>query len=156
LLLGLVPREAVRPLYRRSLRDMNTAWLGEDPMNRLVEFCESLIPLPPFELWAADLRRNPEAYLEDLQDAADVPTALAPTTLEARRLDSRGARWVACLRGFRDQDAWRGFITFEDVSAGAVHSTAVIFREDDPSALRQRFLSFESATLEAFLRSSLP
>ena len=155
-LLGMMPREAVRPLYRRALRGMKVDSLGEDPMTRLVEFCENLIPLPPFEVWVADLRRNPEAHLLDLQDAADAPTALAPATLEARRLDRKGASWVARLRGFRDHDAWRGFIAFEEASVGTVHSTAIIFREHDASALRERFLSFESATLEAFLRSSLP
>jgi hypothetical protein len=130
--------------------------LGEDPMTRLVEFCETLIPLPPFEIWVADLRQNPEAHLLDLQDAADAPTALAPATLEARRLDRKGTSWVARLRGFRDHDAWRGFIAFEEASVGTLHSTAIIFREHDACALRERFLSFESTTLEAFLRSSLP
>lgn len=155
-LLGMMPREAVRPLYRRALRGMDAASLGEDPMMRLVEFCETLLPLPPFEVWVSDVRRNPGAHLLDLQDAADAPSALAPATLEARRLDRKGSSWVARLRGYRDHDAWRGFIAFEDASAGTVHSTAIIFRERDASALRERFLSFESATLEAFLRSSLP
>jgi len=152
----MMPREAVRPLYRRALRGMDAASLGEDPMMRLVEFCETLLPLPPFEVWVADVRRNPGAHLLDLQDAADAPSAMAPATLEARRLDRKGSSWVARLRGYRDHDAWRGFIAFEDASAGTVHSTALIFRERDASALRERFLSFESATLEAFLRSSLP
>ena len=37
-----------------------------------------------------------------------------------------------------------------------MHRTALVFRESDPADLRERFLSFESGTLEAFLRSALP
>ena len=81
---------------------------------------------------------------------------MAPATLESRRLSRAGESWVARLRGYRDEDAWRGFIAFEDERSGVVHHTALIFREGDPRDLRRRFLGFESGTLEAFLRSSLP
>lgn len=155
-LVAMMPREAIRPLYRRALRGGGVTALEKDPMTRLVEFCETILPLPPFDVWLEDLRRNPGAHLGDLEDAADAPTAVAPATLESRSMRRSGDRWVARLRGFRDRDAWRGFIAFEDRDTGVVHKTALIFREPDPGSLRERFLSFESATLEAFLRSSRP
>jgi hypothetical protein len=156
-LVALLPREAVRPLYRAARANPELATEPDDPLGLLAAHCASFLPLPPFEVWRADFRAHPEAYLTELAAAADAPTPAAPVTLESRRLPrSDGAPWVARLRGFRDEDAWRGFIAFEDERSGDVHRTALIFREGDPTDLRDRFLGFESATLEAFLRSCRP
>ena len=50
-LIRLLSREAVRPLYRKALE----AGFGErspaDPLAAFVNYCESLLPLPPFEEW---------------------------------------------------------------------------------------------------------
>lgn len=167
-LVGMLPQEAIRPLYRRAL-EADTASstrgngaptregpLDEDPLERLLRFCETLLPLPPFEVWLQDVGRSPRAHLGDLDASADVPTPASPATLEARRFGPEGRGWVARLRGFRDEDAWRGFIAFEENGTGRVHRTSLIFREPGPSDLRDRFLAFESGTLEAFLRSTLP
>jgi hypothetical protein len=153
----MLPRDAVRPLYRRAL----AAEVGEDtpvddPLAILLQYCEGLLPLPSFELWAEDVSLHPVAHLHDLDDSADVPTAAAPATLERRLFHHQGERWLAQLRSFRDGDAWRGFISFRDARSGEVHRTALVFREADPAEVRDRFLSFESSTLEAFLRSALP
>ena len=125
-------------------------------MSRLVDFCETLLPLPPFEAWLEDVSRHPAAYLEELEKAADAPTAAAPDTLEARTFELGQTSWLASLRGFRDDDAWRGFISFQESGSQTVHRTALIFREECASELRERFLTFEPTTLSAFLRSALP
>jgi hypothetical protein len=146
----------VRPLYRRALE----AGFGErtpaDPLAALVDFCETILPLPPFEQWCEDLARFPVAHLRDLDDSATAPTAEAPTTVEARLFEFGGDPWIAYLRSFRDGGAWRGYIAFEERQSRRVHRTALIFRETDPADLRERFLGFEPVALEAFLRSALP
>ncbi len=152
-LLSLMPREAVRPLYRRARA---SEWTG-DPMEALVEYAEGLLPLPPFEVWLSDFRRHPEAHWGDLEGSADVPSPSTPATVDTRQVRIQAQGWNAHLLGFRDDDIWRGFIAFEDIGVvpPAVHRTAVIFREDSLEDLRERFREFESASLEAFLRSSL-
>lgn len=155
-LLSLMPTKAVRPLYRRA----TNASEGEpvDPMDVILRFVEALLPLPTYELWLDDLRRNPESHWQDMERSADVPSPTTPATVDTRRLRVRAQGWNAHLRGFRDRDIWRGFIAFEnvDVVPPRVHRTALIFREESLEALRERFKDFESASLEAFLRSSLP
>lgn len=152
-LLSLMPREAVRPLYRRAAKES----AGSDPMEVLRSFVEDLLPLPPFRVWLADFREHPDAHWGDLEGSADVPSPSAPATVDTRHVRIRAQAWNAHLRGFRDDDIWRGFIAFEDVGVvpPRVHKTAVIFREDSLGELRTRFREFESASLEAFLRSSL-
>lgn len=155
-LLGLLPQEAVRPLYRRALADVAKSE-GGDPMEILVTYCEALLPLPPFPVWLDDLHAAPDAHWTALEASADTPSPSKPATMDLRRLGSGAGSWTARLRGFRDGDVWRGFIAFEDeAAADGVHRTALIFREATVSDLRDRFRSFESASLEAFLRSALP
>ena len=155
-LVGLLPKEAVRPLYRRAIRAGHGEKQSTDPLATLVDYCETLLPLPPFERWCEDREASPSAYLRELDDSAAAPTAEAPTTLEARTFDVGGTPWTAHLRSFRDEDAWRGYIAFEEQATKRVHRTAVIFRESDPADLRERFLDFEPVALSAFLRSALP
>lgn len=156
-LVGILPKKAIRSLYRRAiLSDGLQGQAQVDPLAVLVRYCESLLPLPPFELWVEDVRMHPVAHLHDLDDSADVPTATAPATMEARFFEHHGDPWIAHLRSFRDGGAWRGFIAFEERRSGQVHSTALVFRESDPADLRERFLSFDPAALGAFLRSALP
>lgn len=155
-LVQLLPREAIRPLYRRALESGVGDHTPTDPLAALVDFCETLLPLPPFERWCEDLALHPVAHLRDLDDSAAAPTAEAPTTVEARLFDFAGEPWIAHLRSFRDGGAWRGYIAFEDRASRRIHRTALIFRETDPADLRERFLGFETVALEAFLRSALP
>jgi len=155
-LVGLLPKEAVRPLYRRALRAGHGEKQSTDPLATLVDYCETLLPLPPFERWCEDREASPSAYLRDLDDSATAPTAEAPTTVETRTFDVGGTPWIAHLRSFRDGDAWRGYIAFEERESRSVHRTALIFRESDPADLRERFLDFEPVALSAFLRSALP
>lgn len=154
-LINLMPREAVRPLYRRAIRE-GCVVSDKDPLASLVHYCESLIPLPTFEVWKSDVAANPGAHLESPDDFRTTPTSAAPATLEARAMTRHRSAWTARLKGFREDGAWRGFIAFEDASSGAVHHTTLIFCEAGPMELRDRFLGFENGTLEAFLRSTCP
>ena len=70
------------------------------------------------------------------------------------RLDWRP--WLARLRTFREAGLWRGYISFEEEVSGRVHRTATVFCESRADELRERFVSVEQTTLEAFLRSALP
>ena len=154
-LVHLLPKEAIRPLYRRASGEGDRD-PGSDPLQLLVTFCESLLPLPPFEVWEHDLRSHPEAHLHDLDESPAAPTADAPSTLAVRPLDAEGSRWWAQLRSFRDESVWRGYIAYEDVDTGRLVRTALIFTEEHPTDVRERFLDLEIETLRAFLRSTLP
>jgi hypothetical protein len=152
----MLPREAIRPLYRRALGTGPDDEGASDPMQVLLAHCERLLPLPPFELWSEDVRCNPAAHLRDVDDSADAPSADAPVTVETRWFSVDGSEWAAHLRSFRDGDTWRGFIAFEGAESQGPHRTTLIFRESDPVAVRDRFMSFEARSLVAFLRSTLP
>lgn len=160
-LVQMLPREAVRPLYRRArneaLRADSMPDEGEhDPLALLVRYCRALLPLPPFQVWADDLRRHPDGHFADLEESVDGPTADAPSTMESRPMSLHGRSWVAQLRSFREAGLWRGYISFQEEGSRRVHRTAAVFCEEGPGELRERFLSFEDTTLEAFLRSALP
>ena len=155
-LLSMVPPAAIRPLYRRALREGFGSEGDSDPIGALVAYCERLLPLPPFETWCDDVRQNPAAHLHDVAESAEAPSAEAPVTVETRTFIYADHPWTAHLRSFRDGVTWRGFIAFEDQQSSRVHRTALIFQELDPVDVRDRFLSFESTALCAFLRSALP
>ena len=155
-LVRLLPREAVRPLYRRALNQGLGAEAAGDPLGALLSYCERLLPLPPFETWREDVHRHATAHLRDLDDSAEAPTADAPTTVVTRRFAFDGGSWVAHLRSYREGETWRGYIAFEEEHTERVHRTTLIFRENDPVHVRDRFLDFDLASLQAFLRSALP
>jgi hypothetical protein len=155
-LLGMVPREAVRPLYRRAVA---AGFVGDgpvDPMTTILAYCETLLPLPPFDVWREDMRRHPSAHLDDIEDSAEAPGPEAPITLETRRLYYGDHAWAAHLRLFRDEGTWRGFIAFQDDSSSRTFRTTLIFQEWTAADVLDRFAGFEPATLTAFLRSALP
>lgn len=155
-LVSMLPREAIRPLYRAALEARGAAASPDDPLEALVDHCSGLLPLPPFEVWADDLARFPAAHLRDLDDSFDGPTLAKPATIAVRDLRVGDEPWRARLRVFRAEGAWRGFIAFEGAWVGDDCRTAVIFREATPEELRERFFAFDSHALEAFLRSCLP
>ncbi|MDZ7780912.1 MAG: hypothetical protein U5R14_13405 [Gemmatimonadota bacterium] len=155
-LVAMLPREAVRPLYRAALHASPRGASDPDPLRLLVEYCATLLPLPPFSVWVKDHERFPSAHLREWAESADPPTAADPVTLARRRLRCFGESWEVRVRAFHEGGAWRGFIAFEGSSPSEVHDTAVVFRETGPEQVRERFLDFEEAALEAFLRSTLP
>jgi hypothetical protein len=160
-LVQMLPRGAVRPLYRLARLEAEESEEGvaggvDDPLGLLVRYCEHLLPLPPFEIWRDDLLTNPRAHVDDLEDSAVGPTAAEPTTLDERTFLFGGRAWKASLRSYRDAELWRAFISFEGPSTTAPHRTAPLFCERELWALLERFASFETAALQAFLRSALP
>jgi hypothetical protein len=160
-MLQMVPRDAIRPLYRRARLEAVGAGGGpapeaDDPLALLVGYCGRLLPLPPFDVWREDFARNPDAHFADLEDSLDGPTPEAPSTMEVRDLDIGGRPWTAHLRAFQEGGFWRAFISFEEGGTGRLHRTASVFYERDAAELRDRFLSFEPEALRAFLRSALP
>lgn len=160
-LVQMLPRDAVRPLYRRARAEAARADAlihdgADDPLALLVHYCQDLLPLPPFQVWLDDLRHHPDGHFADLEESTDGPTADAPSTMEVRPMVVQGRPWVAQLRSFREAGLWRGYIAFQEEGSSCAHRTAAVFCEDGPGALRERFLAFENTTLEAFLRSALP
>lgn len=154
-LLSLVPQEAIRPLYRLA-RTEAVASDPRDPLGLLVAFCETLLPLPPFDVWQDDLRAHPAAHLDDADRGPRPKRSHDHVTVEMRPFESCRDRWNAELDVRSEADVWRGHITFRATGRPEAHSTGEIFRERTADAVRARFLEFDDHTLRAFLRSVLP
>jgi len=154
----MLPRDGVRALYRSAHGRVT----GEvvDPLALLVEECRRVLPLPPFQLWAQDYLRNRRHHIEEME-ASVGPRKGAPATIDVRRLDYGGNRWVAELAVFHEPPLWRGLVTFQVECAdggaqhSARHSTGDVFREEHSEGVRERFRSFSDGTLQAFLRSAI-
>lgn len=155
-LVALLPRDAVRPLYRAAASGRVDGSPEGDPLELLVEHCARLLPLPPFEVWAEDFARYPDAHLNDWDDEVEGPTAAEPLSLAVRSIDLDGVSWSVRLCGFQDAAGWRAFLSFDGPRSEDPYRTAVVFHEADPRALRDRFSEFDAHALGAFLRSSLP
>lgn len=161
-LLSLVPREAIRPLYRAALArrgdrpTMESDGPEEGALGLLADFCTDLLPLPPFDVWLSDFEAHRAAHLDESGEWT--PTAPdGPVTVEIRRFPDPGGRtWYASLDVRRAAGAWRGSVAFHTEGDGRVFRTAEVFREAGPTAVRSRFLDFDVPTLQAFLRSVLP
>ena len=154
-LLALVPREGIRPLYRHALDGMRGGAGESDSLALLLSFCERLLPLPPFDLWLSDQDAHPAAYLDD-ESGSLREESQGHVTVETRCLEVPGGRWWAALDVQRDENVWRGHITFHPAEGSRSHATGEIFSESTADAVRDRFMEFDDRTLTAFLRSSLP
>lgn len=158
-LLSLLPREAVRPLYRLA-RERRVAEGGaptDDPVALLVDYVErELLPLPPFPVWLMDFQAHRAAHLEGIDAAPAGPDPAAPVAVEVRSLRHADVDWYAALHLFRRGGVWWGFIHFTAAGDPSGVRTADIFREEEPETIRERFQSFGFDALRAFLRSSLP
>ncbi|MGD2069835.1 MAG: hypothetical protein PVI57_14285, partial [Gemmatimonadota bacterium] len=161
-LLSLVPREAIRPLYRAALArrgDGPAEEAGgpeENAVGMVVGFCADLLPLPPFDVWLADFEAHRAAHLDEAGDWSSAAPD-GPVTVEIRRFPDPGGRtWYASLDVRRATGAWRGSVAFHTEGDRRVFRTGEVFREVDPTAVRSRFLDFDVPTLQAFLRSVLP
>ncbi len=154
----LLPREAIRPLYREAVARARRRGdpVGEDPMETLVACCRDLLPLPPFEVWRTDFIAHREAHLRE-SGADPLPPSTDPVVVDVRALVMAGREWSASLSLRADEHGgWRGHVTFQAGPDGLAHRTAEIFAESDPDEIRARFADFRPSTLEAFLRSVLP
>lgn len=157
-LLSLVPRSAVRSLYRAARRWAVERELheGKDPLATLVMYCEMVLPLPPFPVWLEDFHRYREAHVAELATAPEGVEESGPVTMEVRSLEVDGRRWYAALSVFRRDGVWRGYVTFRAEASQTSVRTADIFRCQELPEIRDRFREFDAATLRAFLRSTLP
>ncbi len=157
-LVELVPREGVRPLYRQAREWAVDQGMHEskDPMATLHLFCRNLLPLPPFDVWLADYETHRLAHLKAGAPYPHAGGPSEPVTVELRQVEHASERWQASLDVYRDDDLWRGYVRFHRGFGESHLRTGDIFCEDELQDLRDRFLSFTSATLAAFLRSILP
>jgi hypothetical protein len=156
---SILPKEAIRPLYAKAREwGRNTGReVEKDPLATFLLFLQDLIPLPPREVWEKDRAENLDAHVkEEFESPPAHRRSSPPVTVESRGMEMDGRRWRATLNLFRRDEAWRGFIVFNPVGEDESVRTADIFREEDPDAIRNRFLGFHNQTLQAFLRSVLP
>lgn len=155
---ALLPREGLRALYR-SARAGASSDLA-DPLALLVTRCRALLPLPPFEVWAADYLRDRRPYHDPPETGTVGRVRSTPVTVDTRPVEHAGALWVAALALFREPPDWRGYIAFHraDRVEGAppAHRTTDVFVEARAEDVRRRFRAFSPETLQAFLRSTLP
>ena len=158
LLLEIVPREAVRHLYRsaRSWATQQGLHESKDPMSTLRSFCRELLPMPPFEAWVLDYEDHRLAYLSAGVGLSPLNQSTEPVAIELRRIRYEAEPWQGTLEVYRGGEAWRGLIRFQREGGGDYFRTGEIFCEDDLQELRDRFVSFTASTLSAFLRSTLP
>jgi hypothetical protein len=158
-LVSLIPPEVVRPLYasaREWARERGHE-VGKDPLATFLLFLETLLPLPPFDLWKDDRTRNLSEHLREESEGIEaLQSRSIPMRVDSRLVEHAGEEWKATLHLFRREEAWRGYILFDRGSAESGVRTADIFREDNPEEVRERFLDCRSETLQAFLRSVLP
>ena len=171
-LIEVIPRDGVRPLYchAREWAVKHGVHERKDPMTTLHRYCRELLPLPSFDVWLVDYETNRLAHLKEAAPYPHAGEPSEPVGVERREMGHGLERWEASLEVFRDGELWRGYIRFQPEGNDAEVSrsdeqirlakgrlrTGDIFCEDELQDLRDRFLSFTSATLSAFLRSILP
>ncbi len=158
LLLETIPRDAVRPLYRRARTWATARGIHEskDPMSTLRLFCREVLPLPPFEVWLMDYETHRLAHVSAGLELLPLPEPMEPIAVEFRQVEHEAEAWRGTLEVYQGGGAWRGLIRFQREGEKGHFRTAEIFREDNLQDLRDRFISFTAPTLSAFLRSTLP
>ena len=157
-LLGIIPREAVRPLYRRARTWATERGFHEskDPMSTLRGFCRDVLPLPPFEVWQLDYENHRAAHVSAGIERSPLAEPMSPIAVDFRRIEHEAEAWQGTLEVYRGGNAWRGLIRFQRDGEEGHFRTGEIFCEDDLQDLRDRFISFTAPTMSAFLRSTLP
>lgn len=168
-LLSLIPQGELRDFLRRASAPSpagSGADLGiETPaaapgeplshdaaLTQVRRYARTILPLPSYEMWVRSYLRNRSAYLDRLGVAA-APKSEEPVMVAIQEF---GEGWYAALFLSSRNDGWSGSIHFHRSESARSLRTADIFREEDPTEIRARFLSFDAATLQAFLRSVLP
>jgi len=165
-LISLVPQSALRDFLRCA-----SAWTApeeetaagarpplshglshDDALAKVRRFARSLLPLPPYEEWVSSYLQNRAAYLDRL-GIASAPRREEPVMIAIQEF---GEGWYAALYLSNREEGWSGSIHFHRSESVQSYRTTEIFREADPEDIRSRFVSFDSATLQAFLRSVLP
>lgn len=159
-LLSLLPRDGLRDVLR-VYRDTQggASPSGEPTLDDLADFAATLLPLPPLGVWLEDFRDHRASYLAQTEPPlADGPTAPAgdTVTVDVRSFHAAGGEWVAELQVRSVPEGWRGSIHFHHPGEARAGCTGEVFREDEVTALRDRFRACDPPTLQAFLRSVLP
>ena len=103
LLLEIIPREAVRPLYRRA-----RTWASErgshdlkDPMATLRCFCRELLPLPPFEVWCLDYQGHRLAHVSEGMERSPSAGPMEPIAVAISRIEHDAEPWQGTLEVYR-------------------------------------------------------
>lgn len=158
LLLQIIPRDAVRPLYRHARTWATERGLhdSKDPMATLRVFCRDVLPLPTFEVWLLDYDAHRTAHVVAGSGWSSSTETIEAIPVESRRVEHEAEPWSGTLEVYRGGDGWRGFIRFQRDGEKGQFRTGEIFCEDNLQDLRDRFISFTAPTLSAFLRSTLP
>ena len=158
LLLEIIPREAVRPLYRRAWIWATERGLHDtkDPMSTLRVFCREVLPLPPFEVWLLHHENRRVAPAGEGVEWTPLAEPMELVAVDVRRMGHESEPWQGTLEVYRGGDAWRGLIRFQRHGGEGHFRTTEIFCEDDLQDLRNRFNSFTAPTMSASLRSTLP
>lgn len=168
-LLSLVPQSALRDFLRRastwaaqeiegssdtvrSLSVFRDKLSHDDALAQVRRYAHSILPLPSYEVWVRSYLENRTAYLDRL-GVATAPQSEEPVMVAIQEF---GEGWYAALYLSNQNEGWSGSIHFHRSEAVRSYRTAEIFREENPAEIRARFVSFDSATLHAFLRSVLP
>ena len=153
-LVSLIPREDLRAFYRKAAR-----WAAErggldeaDPLATVRSYARSVLPLPPYPVWLDSYVSNRQAFLERL-GVGSTPIRDEPVLVAVREC---GEGWHAALCLAGSPERWRGFLHFHRDGTVGSYRTADIFLGDDADEIRTRFLSFDTNTLRAFLRSVAP
>jgi len=158
-LLALVPREAIRTLYRAA-REWGAAYgheAGSDPMALLLRYVEGeLLPLPPFPVWLADFQAHRREHVSALELGPTPPSPGDAVTVEVRRFLHGSDEWYASLTLFQRAEGWRGYLSFASGAGEVAGRTGDVFREADAASIRERFLGLDPVALQSFLRSVLP
>ena len=154
----MIPREAVRPIYRHARTWATQRGLHEskDPMSTLRGFCRDVLPLPPFEIWLSDYENHRAAHVDSGVERAPLAGPLEPIAVDVRPIEHEAEPWQGTLEVYRGGDAWRGLIRFQRDGEEGHFRTGEIFCEDDLQDLSDRFISFTAPTMRAFPRSTLP
>ena len=160
-LLQIVPRDSVRPLYRKARKwgISNGIHDTKDPMATLYCFCRALLLLPSFEGWLEDYSSHSLDYLKANSMSQQPSYAIEPSewvTVESRVIEYGGDRWHAHLDVYRGNDLWKGHIRFHRENDNIQLKTCAIFFDDETRDLRGSFCSLTFNTLTDFLRSVLP
>jgi len=156
LLAALVPREAIRPLYRQARSNPvdGEPSPADGELERLAAHCASLLPLPPFDMWLEDLRSFPAGHMEDMDASTAGSTVYRPLTLAVGEIQVGEEEWRVRFRVFMERGLWHAFLRFDLETRTECCWTAVLFHEPTLRDLRARFDELDGATFEAFLRSA--
>jgi hypothetical protein len=157
-LLAMVPRDAIRAMMRAAhewavVKDIPDTG---DPMELLVRYARSILPLPPLEVWLEDVRRAPLHHLESALPGPVDDIRRTPIAVACREAALGEATWSAVLMVFPEPAGgrWHGFVAFGDRPDRLLHRTADIFRDSDPYRIRDEFLSSDLRTISSLLRSA--